>query len=162
MNQAKTQHFHAGLRKSTGMILRLNLAPIMGRRDAVYDAVAAFASGPCVFHQVSELLGMLSSAEKDSLELLSLLSSPDTLDRERNMLAHIRKIICLLQVIEAWINSRSGKSVSETTQSEEAADPVLIAAVSRLSSLIRNASPHLIRYRAYAEKSAIFVNDVLL
>ena len=136
------------------MILRLNLAPIMGRRDAVYDAVAAFASGPCVFHQVSELLGMLSSAEKDSLELLSLLSSPDTIDRERNMLEHIRKIIRLLQVIEAWINSRSGKSVSETSQSEEAADPVLIAAVSRLSSLIRNASPHLIRYRAYAEKSA--------
>ena len=65
----------------------------MGRRDAVYDAVAAFAAGPCVFPQVSELLKLLNSAEKDSLELLSMLSSPDTIDRERNMLEHIRKVI---------------------------------------------------------------------
>ena len=107
MNQSKTHHLHAGLRRSTGMILRLNLAPIMGRRDAVYDAVAAFAAGPCVFHQVTELIEMLGCAEKDSLELLSLLTSPDTIEREQNMLEHIRKIIRLLQVIEAWISSCS-------------------------------------------------------
>ena len=136
------------------MILRLNLAPIMGRRDAVYDAVAAFAAGPCVFHQVTELIEMLGCAEKDSLELLSLLTSPDTIDREQNMLEHIRKIIRLLQVIEAWISSCSSKSICGTAENEEEADPVLIAAVSKLSSLIRNASPHLIRYRSYAEKSA--------
>lgn len=136
------------------MILRLNLAPIMGRRDAVYDAAAALAAGPCVFHQVSELLEMLSCAEKDSLELLSLLSSPDTIDRERNMLSHIRKIIRLLQVIEAWMGSRSSKSISGDEKNDGEDDPVLIAAVSKLSSLIRNASPHLVRYRAYASKSA--------
>ena len=97
---------------------------------------------------------MLGSAEKDSLELLAMLSSPDTIDRERNMLEHIRKIIRLLQVIEAWIGSRTSKPISGTEKNDEEADPVLITAVSRLSSLIRNASPHLIRYRAYAEKSA--------
>ena len=126
----------------------------MGRRDAVYDAVAAFAAGPCVFPQVSELLKLLDSAEKDSLELLSMLSSPDTIDRERNMLEHIRKVIRLLQVIDAWISSRTQKNAPAETGKGEDADPVLITVVSRLSSLIRNASPHLIRYRAYAEKSA--------
>ena len=136
------------------MILRLNLAPITGRRDAVYDAVAAFASGPCVFHQVPELLDMLNSAEKDSLELLSLLTSPDTIERERNMLEHIRKVIRLLQVIEAWMGSRSSMFIPAAAQEDDEADPVLVAAVSRLSSLIRNATPHLTRYRAYAEKSA--------
>ena len=126
----------------------------MGRRDAFYDAVAAFAAGPCVFPQVSELLKLLNSAEKDSLELLSMLSSPDTIDRERNMLEHIRKVIRLLQVIEAWISSCTQKNAPAETGKGEDADPVLITVVSRLSSLIRNASPHLIRYRAYAEKSA--------
>ena len=155
MNQEKTNHIYAGRRRSTGMIQRLNLAPLMGRRDAVYDAVAEFAIGPCIFPQVSELLKMLNSAEKDSLELLAMLSSPDTIDRERNMLEHIRKVIRLLQVIEAWISSRTQKpSPGKTGKEDDDADPVLITVVSRLSSLIRNASPHLIRYRAYAEKSA--------
>ena len=154
MNQAKKKNQHAGLRRGTGVLLRLNLAPVMGRRDAVYDAVAAVASGPCVFSQVSELLLMLESAEKDSVSLLSMLSSPDTIEREQNMLKHIRKLIRLLQVLEAWSGSRKFPASSESISGADGEDPVVLTVVSRLSSLIRNAGPHLERYRAYADKSA--------
>ena len=154
MNPAATQQNHRSLRRSTGTLLRLNLAPIMGRRDAAYDAVAGYAAGPCIFSQVPELLRLLWSAEKDSVEVLSLLSSPDTIDRERNMLEHIRKLIRLLQVLEAWSGSRKRKNFADCIEEDIADDPVIPTVVTRISSLIRHAVPHLERYRAYAEKSA--------
>lgn len=126
----------------------------MGRRDAAYDVVAQIAAGPCVFSRVKELLKLLWSAEKDSVDLLSLLSSPDTIDRERNMLEHIRKLIRLLQVLEAWDGSRSRKNSEESLEEGITDDPVLPTVVNRFSSLISHAVPHLVRYRSYAEKSA--------
>ena len=126
----------------------------MGRRDAAYDAVTQIAAGPCVFSQVTELLKLLWSAERDSVDLLSLLSSPDTIDRERNMLEHIRKLIRLLQVLEAWKGSRSRKDSKESMEDDTADDPVLPTVVGRFSSLLSHAAPHLVRYRSYAEKSA--------
>lgn len=126
----------------------------MGRRDAAYDVVAGFAAGPCIISQVHELLLLLESAERDSVALLSMLSSPDTIDRERNMLAHIRKIIRLLQVLEAWSSSRSRKKSADAIGQEDPDDPVMPAVIGRISSLIRYAAPHLERYRAYAAKSA--------
>jgi hypothetical protein len=143
-----------GIRRGSGALLRLNLAPLMGRRDAAYDAVAEYASGPCIFPQVSVLLKLLWSAEKDSVDLISLLSSPDTIDRERNILEHIRKLIRLLQVLEAWDGSRKKKGSADTIAKSGDNDPVIPIVVDRISSLIRHAVPHLERYRAYAEKSA--------
>ena len=92
MSQTSTTVPRTGIRRGSGALLRLNLAPLMGRRDAAYDAVTRIAAGPCVFSRVAELLKLLWSAERDSVDLLSLLSSPDTIDRERNMLEHIRKL----------------------------------------------------------------------
>ena len=154
MNPAGTHTANNGLRRRTGTLLRLNLAPIMGRRDAAYDAVAGYAAGPCIFAQVPELLKLLWSAEKDSVSLLSLLSSPDTIDRERNMLEHIRKLIRLLQVLEAWSGSRKRKNLADCMEEDIADDPVIPTVVLRISSLISHAVPHLLRYREYARKSA--------
>lgn len=154
MNPEKTTISRAGIRRGTGALLRLNLAPLMGRRDAAYDAVAGFAAGPCIFSQVAVLLQLLESAEKDSIHVLSLLSSPDTIERERNLLEHIRKLIRLLQVLEAWNDSRKKKKSAESIEDQSADDPVIPIVVGRISSLIRYAIPHLERYRAYAEKSA--------
>ena len=155
MNPEKTSISCAGVRRGTGVLLKLNLAPLMGRRDAAYDAVAGFAAGPCVFSRVGELLELLAIAERDSVELLSLLSSPDTIERERNMLAHIRKIIRLLQVLEAWSGSLSRKSVAADVMGPgDPDDPVMPVVIGRISSLIRNSASHLKRYRDYAAKSA--------
>ena len=126
----------------------------MGRRDAAYDAVAGFATGPCIFSQVAVLLKLLDSAEKDSVHLLSLLTSPDTIERERNMLGHIRKLIRLLQVLEAWCGSRRSSRKAEPIEDDSDNDPVIPIVAGRISSLIRYAIPHLERYRAYAAKSA--------
>ena len=70
------------------------------------------------------------------------------------MLKHIRKLIRLLQVLEAWSGSRQFPASSESISDAEGEDPVVLTVVSRLSSLIRYAGPHLERYRAYAAKSA--------
>lgn len=153
LNKEKTNNRYAGFRREIGVLLRRNLAPVMGRRDATYDAAAAFAAGPCVFSQVTALLAMFRSAEKDSCDLLPMLSSPGTIEREQGMLEHIRELICLLQVLEAWNSSckqHGTESVTETRQE----DPVVMTVVSRLSSLIRHERPSLERYRAYASKNA--------
>ena len=153
MNKEKTKDHYAGFRREIGVLLRRNLAPVMGRRDATYDAVAAFAAGPCVFSRVTALLSMLRSAEKDSCDLLTMLSSPGTIEREQNMLEHIRELIRLLQILDSWNTSRK-QSDLESAGASKQEDPVVMTVVSRLSSLIRHERPSLERYRAYAAKNA--------
>ena len=70
------------------------------------------------------------------------------------LLEHIRKLIRLLQVLEAWNGSRSRKESKENLGDDIADDPVLPIVVGRISSLIRNSASHLKRYRDYAAKSA--------
>ena len=154
MNKEKTKNNYAGFRREIGVLLRRNLAPVMGRRDATYDAAAAFAAGPCVFSQVTALLAMFRSAEKDSCDLLPMLSSPGTIEREQSMLEHIRELICLLQVLDAWNSSCKQHGGAEPASESREEDPVVMTVVSRLSSLIRRERPSLERYRAYASKNA--------
>ena len=154
MNREKTKDHYAGFRREIGVLLRRNLAPVMGRRDATYDAVSAFAAGPCVFSGVATLLSMLRSAEKDSCDLLTMLSSPGTIEREQGMLEHIRELIRLLQILDAWNSSRKPNGGAESVSESPQEDPVVMTVVSKLSSLIRHERPSLERYRAYASKNA--------
>lgn len=147
MNQKKTNSHLPGVRHGTGTLLRLNLAPIMGRRDAAYDAVAEYAAASVVSEKAGELLAILSVAERDSADLLGLLSSPDTIEREQHIFRHIRNLMCLLQVLESWRNF-------ETSSGSGSDGLVKNSAVAQITGELKKIVPSLELYRSYAAKSA--------
>ncbi len=77
-------------------LLKLNLPPLMGRRDAAFDIAEQlvcrgdFASceGSSRFEGYWQISRLLKDSCRDSRQILPMLSNPDTRDRERRMLAH--------------------------------------------------------------------------
>ena len=132
------------------MLLRLNLAPVMGRRDAAYDVAAAAVAAGLTPAAAPELLRIAAGMERDSGDLLNMLSSPATIEREQNMLGHIRKVCRLLELLDRW---RSGMP-ERAEQSGRAWDPVMLPVVREIADLLAAAGPHVRRYRSYASKSA--------
>ena len=134
------------------MLLRLNLAPVMGRRDAAYDAAAEAVDAGLTPANAPELLRIAAGVERDSCELLGMLSSPATIEREESMLAHVRKVLCLLQLLECWRGAAG--TPKEEDPAESAWDPAMLPVVRKISDLLLYAGPHVKRYRSYASKSS--------
>ena len=149
MNQRKTALRHSGNRRGALALLRLNLAPVMGRRNAAYDAAASAIAAGLTPVNASELLKIVSGAERDSAALSSMLSSPATIEREQTMLGHIRKVRCLLELLECWSDA-AGRGESAGSGWDPAMEPV----VRKISDLLLVAGPHITRYRSYATKSS--------
>ena len=147
MNQNKTKTNFPGVRHGTGTLLRLNLAPIMGRRDAAYDAVAEYAAVSVAAEKAGELLDILNVAERDSADLLGLLSSPDTIEREQHIFRHIRELVQLLQVLESWRNF-------EVSSGSEFDGQVRNSVSARIAGELKKVVSSLELYRYYAAKSA--------
>ena len=114
----------------------------MGRRNAAYDAAASAIAAGLTPDNASELLRIVSGAERDSAALSSMLSSPATIEREQTMLGHIRKVRCLLELLECWSDA-AGRW-----------DPAMEPVVRKISDLLLFAGPHITRYRSYATKSS--------
>ena len=149
MNQRKTAVRHSVNRRGALALLRLNLAPVMGRRNAAYDAAALAIDAGITPANAPELLTIVSGAERDSAELSSMLSSPATIDREQTMLVHIRKVRCLLELLACWSDA-AGQPGSAGAGWDPAMEPV----VRKISELLSSAGPHITRYRSYATKSS--------
>ena len=77
-------------------LLKLNLPPLMGRRDAAFDIAEqlvcrgdlASCEGSSRFEGYWQISRLLKDSCRDSRQILLMLSNPDTRDRERRMLAH--------------------------------------------------------------------------
>ena len=152
MNQRKTTARHSGNRGGALALLRLNLAPVMGRRNAAYDAAASAIADGLTPVNASELLKIVSGAERDSSALLSMLSSPATIEREQTMLGHIRKVRCLLELLGCW---RDAAGRGESAASPESGwDPAMEPVVRKIFDLLRTAGPRITSYRSYATKSS--------
>lgn len=152
LNQRKTAVRHYGNRRGALALLRLNLAPVMGRRNAAYDAAASAIADGLTPANAPELLKIVSGAERDSAELLSMLSSPATIEREQIMLGHIRKIRCLLELLECWSDAAGPRESVESAESGW--DPAMDPVVRKISALLLLAGPRITRYRSYATKSS--------
>lgn len=152
MNQRKTTARHSGNRGGALALLRLNLAPVMGRRNAAYDAAASVIAAGLTPVNASELLKIVSGAERDSSALLSMLSSPATIEREQTMLGHIRKVRCLLELLGCWSDA-AGRSESAAPP-ESGWDPAMEPVVRKIFDLLRTAGPRITSYRSYATKSS--------
>ena len=152
MNQRKTAVRHSVNRRGALALLRLNLAPVMGRRDAAYDAAASAIAAGLTPANAPELLKIVSGAERDSAELSSMLSSPATIDRERTMLGHIRRVRCLLELLDCWSHAGGQKGSAES--SGAGWDPAMEPVVRKIADLLSGAGPDITRYRSYAAMSS--------
>ena len=124
----------------------------MGRRNAAYDAAASAIAAGLTPDNASELLKIVSCAERDSAALSSMLSSPATIEREQTMLGHIRKVRCLLELLECWSDAAERRESSASAGSGW--DPAMEPVVRKISDLLLTAGPHITRYRSYATKSS--------
>ena len=81
-----------------------------------------------------------------------MLSSPATIEREQTMLSHIRKVRCLLELLECWSDAAMQREFAVPAGSGW--DPAMVPVVQRISDLLLSAGPHITRYRSYATKSS--------
>lgn len=81
------------LSRPADWLLKMNLPPLLGRRDAAFDIAEKlicegdFAGCPSRFEAYWKISGLLKRVCLDSRQILLMLSNPDTRERERRMLA---------------------------------------------------------------------------
>ena len=156
-------------RRADGMI-KMNLPPLMGRRDAAYDCAAELMTSVLFAERSSReerhricprLLQLLETAEADTRAILAMLSSPDTEARERNQLACIemfcsavRTLYCFAELESRGFGSRSR---FHHAASENTGLPPLKATesgvIARLHDLFLRSHERIRRYRGYAAKN---------
>ncbi len=81
------------LSRPADWLLKMNLPPLLGRRDAAFDIAERaicegdFANCSSRIEAYRKISVLLKQVCQDSRQILLMLSSPDTRDRERRMLA---------------------------------------------------------------------------
>ena len=152
-------------------MIRMNLPPLMGRRDAAYDCAAELMTSILFSERSSReerrricprLLLLLESAESDTKAILAMLFSPDTGTRERNQLACIEMFCSAIRTLYCFaeLESRgfdSSRSRFHHAAAQNAGLPPLNAAesgvVARLHDLFLRSDERIRRYRDYAAKN---------
>lgn len=156
-------------------VLKVNLAPLMGRRDAAFDrAAGAIGSGilampgerrHAVYDRISQLLTL---AVQDCDMIISGLSSQDTILREK----HLRSFIFTLRAAAATLGdfttlgsllkTDAQKAIAEfdaqqeklrLAQSEKLLDSTEENLLDLMCRLFASTHPRMARYREYAKKS---------
>lgn len=154
---------------------KLNLPPLMGRRDAAYDEAARiltcdfFAAGGSQRRKSYRQIGsLLRCAGDDTAAILALLSSPDTMVRERKLLAFFSMLADTVSALEDIIeledsvfsegdeHLRDFKSVqtgAELARGERMVAETEQDIVNQLRNFFERTQPRVMNYRSYARKS---------
>ena len=154
---------------------KMNLPPMMGRRDAAYDEAAKmlscdlFASGEEVRRSSYRRIGaLLRCAERDTAAIIALLSSPDTLVRERKLLAFFSMLSKTVAALEWFVELESSvfsegdeqlrdfKAVqtgAELARGERMVAETEQDIVNQLRNFFERTQPRVMHYRGYARKS---------
>ena len=152
-------------------MIKMNLPPLMGRRDAAYDCAAELMTQVLFSERSSReerrricprLLQLLEAAETDTKAILAMLSSPDTEARERNQFACIKMFCSAVRTLYCFaeletLGFGSSRSRFHHAASENTALPPLHATesgvVARLHDLFLRSHERIRRYRGYAAKN---------
>ena len=154
---------------------KMNLPPLMGRRDAAYDEAAKmltcdlFASGEEQRrHSYRRIGALLRCAEEDTSAIIALLSSPDTLVRERKLLAFFSMLAKTVAALEWFVELESSvfsegdeqlrdfKAVqtgAELARGERMVAETEQDIVNQLRNFFERTQPRVMHYRGYARKS---------
>ncbi len=166
--------------KDADFLLKMNLPPLIGRRDAAAVTVGNIIAGDIfalepeerlrVYHRTVHLL---SGIQHDTRAILAVLTSPETLSREKSMFsfwALLFDVALCLETLTAT-NARLNENIEEATGGfikprkteknqmlTKLADSEIYL-VNRLRELLDAGSPRLDRYREYAAKSFSKTNE---
>ena len=154
---------------------KMNLPPLMGRRDAAYDEASRmltddlFASGEELRRDSYKRIGgLLRCAATDTTAILSLLSSPDTAVRERKLLAFFSMLAKTVAALEWFVELESSvfrdgddalrdfKSVqtgAELARGERMVAETEQDIVNQLRNFFERTQPRVMHYRGYARKN---------
>ena len=103
--------------RSADHLIKMNLPPLLGRRDAAYDCVSTLIADQELFARDEAwrqkhygiIAGLLESAAEDTKSILRTLSSPDTASREQDLYDLIALFRDIVQVLEDF--TRLGSAV---------------------------------------------------
>lgn len=154
---------------------KMNLPPLMGRRDAAYDEAAKMlgrdifaASGEQRRRGYRRIGALLRCAELDTAAIIELLSSPDTLVRERKLLAFFSMLAKTVAALEWFVELESSvfsegdeqlRDFKEVQTGAELARGERMVAeteqdiVNQLRNFFERTQPRVMHYRGYARKS---------
>lgn len=161
-------------RQNGDFLVKQNLAPMMGRRDAAYEIAYKLSSSDivsCSQQQQAEICAALkmclASAINDTEAILSILSSPDTVKRETHYLTLLSAIDRLVSVWtelilarEHWKNNidklahfDEDSTLSSLRLDEDMLGDCEIAVVNRIKNIFETSQKGILRYRSYMTKS---------
>lgn len=161
-------------KSGTDFLIKMNLPPLIGRRDAAVDAIGEalgidlFELEPAARQELyRKVAALLSGIQADTKNILAMLSSPDTASRERRMLAFWTLLFEVAFCLEtlAFTDARLALDPEVATEGfitsgNSAKNPVFselsnceIRLVNRLRELFESGSVRLTRYREYTAKS---------
>ncbi len=161
--------------RDADQLIKLNLPPLMGRRDAAFDCARKMAAGDIfagdiaarttVYAAISELL---RNAAADTVSILQMLSSPDTEAREGNLLKFLLFLrdyaqslddVIKLQAMQLGDGAASlkglaiSRSDSEIVRSEKQLSAYEVNTVNLIRTYFERSTIKIDRYRSYTDKS---------
>ena len=154
-------------------LLKVNLPPLMGRRDAAFDIAdrlichgdfASCSSGIrfAAYWKISRLLKRVCA---DSRQILLMLNSPDTRNRERRMLAHCSMLDSIgaslanffelrnMAMNDIYRDAMNTMSEEETRRVSDSFNSVEHDLLCRMQESFNRSHPRVVRYRTYAGKN---------
>ena len=161
----------AVLSRPADWLLKVNLPPLLGRRDAAFDIAERlicegnFANCPTRIEAYWTISALLKQVCQDSRQILLMLSSPDTRERERRMLA----LSVMLDTLGASLanffelrdmmnkdtfrDAMSTMDEAETVRVVASFNGVEADLLSRMQGCFERSHWRVVRYRTYANKS---------
>ena len=159
----------ANLRSDT--LCKLNLPPLMGRRDAAFDSVGAIGSAEMLKCSDAERLAIyrqamehLEHAIADCSRIAAAMTSSDSLRRERSFASYLEAMRCHLNVMTDFVELGNqmmngmvvsgglleSASASEIAESGMVCHDAEINFTGRFRSMVERVRPRILRYREYA------------
>ena len=166
----------AVLSRPADWLLKVNLPPLLGRRDAAFDIAEKlicegdFANCKCRFEVYWKISRLLKQVCRDSRQIMLMLSNPDTRERERRMLALNVMLDTLGASLANFVELRDmvNKEIfrdAMTTVNEDESNQVMASfnveegdLLAQMQESFRRSHWRVVRYRTYAAKSFSAVN----
>lgn len=164
----------AAPRNRADLLVKMNLVPVFGRRDAAYDRAAELIKSELFSLPVAErqkiflnIKRLLRRVEQDTRKVLTILSNPDTVSRETALLNFVLLLDYGADALESFVVFSSHlqelqgdvqhfsplRSGDEMASREEELEATEISLVNQLREFFDRVEPRVSRYREYAAKS---------
>ena len=155
-------------------LCKLNLPPLMGRRDAAFDSVQVIGGSDMLKCSDEERLAIyrkamsqLECAIADCSRIAAAMTSADSLRRERSFAGYLETMRCHLNVMVDFVELGNqmmngmvvsgglleAASASDIAESGMACHDAEVGITGRFRSMVERVRPRVLRYREYAKRS---------